>query len=144
MSFVLASLLLVVSLVCWLGQVITLLAPDLAVRLSLCEAETDVEPSYWADIRGEALWDSMTLWTMVAAAALLLAGRAEWALFGLVGGGMYLYFAGRGIVTRLAMQRRGLRIGAATNVRLGLVALGLWGGTAIFTIVAAVRALAIG
>jgi hypothetical protein len=78
---------------------------------------------------------------MVAAGALLVADQPAWAYFGLVGGGMFLYFAGRGIATRLAMQRRGLRIGSPQSVRTGLIALAAWGAMALATIVAAVRAL---
>ena len=129
------------ALLAWGGQVVSWLAPATAVRLTLMEAEDDVEPTYWADIRGEALWDTFTLWTMVVAGVLLIADSSAWPYFGLVGGGTYLYFSGRGIVTRLAMMRRGLRIGATKNVRLGLALLGVWGFMALVTIVAAVAEL---
>jgi hypothetical protein len=104
---------IVLSLLAWGGQAISWLSPATAERLSLTESEDTVEPVYHADIRGEALWDTLALWTMVVAGVLLVAGNEAWAYFGLVGGGMYLYFAGRGIVTRAAMQRRGFRIGTA-------------------------------
>ncbi|MCP3853573.1 MAG: hypothetical protein GY698_02415 [Actinomycetia bacterium] len=131
----------VLSLVCWGGQLIAWLAPATAQRLGLMEAETDVEPVYWADIRGEAAWDSLSLWPMVIAGALLMAGQDSWAYFGLVGGGAYLYFAGRGIIVRLAMRRRALRIGGADRVRVGLIALAVWGAMATITIVAALVSL---
>ncbi len=126
----------------WGGQILTRLSPATATRLSLVEAEDSVEPVYWADIQGEALWDSLSLWTLVAAGFLLIAGHSAWALLGLVGGGMYVYFAGRGILTRLELQRGGFRIGQPGSVRLGLVALGVWGVAGLVTIVAAVAALA--
>ncbi len=78
---------------------------------------------------------------MVVAGILLIIDEPAWAYFGLVGGGMYVYFAGRGIFTRLAMQRRGLKIGAPANVRLGLVFLAVWGVMGLITIVAAASAL---
>jgi len=129
------------SLLGWGGQTISWLRPDTAVRLSLVEAEEDVEPSYWADIRGEARWDAATLWTMVAAGVLLIVDQPAWAYLGLVGGGMYVYFAGRGIVTRREMARRGFRIGAPANVRIGYVFLAIWGVMGSITIVAAIFAL---
>ena len=95
------------SLLAWGGQILAWLAPDLAVRLTVMEPEDSVEPTYWADIRGEAPFDFITLWTMVVAGVLLILDQASWAYFGLVGGGMYVYFAGRGIFTRIAMERRG-------------------------------------
>lgn len=124
------------SLLCWGGQTIAWLAPATAVKLTLMEAEDDVEPTYWADIRGEAAWDFLTLWTLVVAGVLLIADNPAWAYFGLVGGGMYVYFSGRGIFTRIAMQRRRLRIGAEKSVMVGLIFLAIWGVTGLAMIVA--------
>ncbi len=129
------------SLLCWGGQVISWFAPSLAVRLTLMEAQDTVEASYFADIRGEALWDTLTLWTMVPAGILLAVDNPAWAGFGLVGGGMYLYFAGRGIITRALMRRRGSRIGSPRNVTWGFALLLIWGVMALITITAAVLAL---
>lgn len=125
----------------WGGQAIAWLAPDTAVKLGLMEAEDEVESAYWADIRGEASWDFFTLWTMLAGGILLIVAEPAWAYFGLVGGGVYVYFAGRGIFTRVAMQRRGLRIGTPLNLRLGYGLLTVWGVMALITIIAAVMAL---
>ena len=133
--------LILLSLLAWGGQTISWLKPETAVKLSLMEAAEDVEPTFWADIRGEAPWDALTLWTMVVAGILLVANVDSWAYFGLVGGGMYVYFAGRGIFTRLAMRRRNLRIGAPSSVTAGLTFLALWGVMGVITIAAAVAAL---
>lgn len=129
------------SMLCWGGQLIAWLAPGAAVKLSLMEAEEDVEASFWADIRGEVVWDALTLWTMVIAGVLVILDKPSWAYFGLVGGGIYVYFAGRGILTRLAMQRRGLRIGSPANVTVGLAFLTIWGLMGLITVVAALSAL---
>ena len=141
MEIVWGIVVVVLSGLAWGGQTIAWLAPDTAVKLGLMEAEDDVEPTYWADIRGEALWDFLTLWTMVVAGFLLIVGEPVWAYFGLVGGGMYAYFAGRGILTRMAMQRRGLRVGSPRNLKLGYSLLTTWGAMAVITIVAAVVVL---
>lgn len=129
------------SMLAWAGQTIALLAPAAAVRWKLMEAEEDVEPTYWADVRAEALWDTLTLWVMVVAGVLLIADAAAWPYFGLAGGGMYLYFGGRGIIARVTMTRRGLRIGAPQSVRIGVVFLTLWTLMALVTIIAAAVAL---
>jgi hypothetical protein len=133
--------LIVLSLLCWGGQAVSWLAPARAARWSLTEGEDSVEPVYFADIRGEALWDTLTLWTMLLAGILLVADQPAWAYFGLVGGGMYAYFAGRGIATRMVMQGRGFRIGTAQNVAVGYAFLVIWGVMAVITIVAAIVAL---
>jgi len=132
---------LLLSLLAWLGQVISWRWPESAVRLSLREADADLEPVYGVDVNGEAIWDALILWTLPLAGVLLILDQPMWALFGLLGGGVYLYYAGRGIVTRALMRQRGYRIGSTQNVRLGYLFLGLWGAMAIVTIVAAAATL---
>lgn len=129
------------SLLCWGGQAIVLFSPESGVKLGLSESQDDVEPAFWADIRGEALWDFLTLWTMLVAGVLLIVGDPVWAYFGLVGGGSYVYFAGRGVSARVAMLRRELRVGSPQSVRLGFALLTIWGVMALITIAAAVVAL---
>lgn len=131
----------ILSVLCWGGQAISWMAPTTASRLGLSEAEEDVDPTYWADIRGEAVWDALTLWTLVVAGALLIVDNPAWPYFGLVGGGMYVYFAGRGILTRMTMQRGGHRIGAPANVKLAYAMLAVWGLMGLITIAAAIGAL---
>ena len=67
--------------------------------------------------------------------------EASWAYFGLVGGGMYLYFAGRGIALRVSMQRRGVRVGTPETLRTAYVASAIWGGVTLVTIALAVADL---
>ncbi len=128
------------SMLCWGGQAIVCFAPATGVKLGLAEAEAEVEPTFWADLRGEALWDFLSLWTLVVAGVLLIVDDSAWSYFGLVGGGMYVYFAGRGVATRIAMRRRGLRIGTPRSVKTGLVFLTIWGVMGLATIIAAVAA----
>lgn len=137
-----AVVLILFGLLAWAGQTLARFAPETAQALGLVEAEDAVEPLYWADIRGEALWDALTLWTLPVAGILLAIGHDAWPYFGLAGGGAYLYFAGRGILTRLEMQRGGFRIGAPNSVRVGFTMLGVWGVIAIVTIIAATDSLA--
>jgi hypothetical protein len=88
------------------------------------------------------MWDTFTLWTMVVAGVLPSVDSSAWPYFGLVGGGMYLYFGGRGLASRAAMRGQGLRIGAPENVRLGFVFSAIWSVMALITIIAAVIAFA--
>ncbi len=131
----------ILSLIAWVGQLVSWFAPERAVGLGLTEAESEVEPVFWLDTRAEALWDLLILWTMPVAGVLLIADHRWWPYFGLVGGGSYLYFAGRGIAVRRLMRRRGVRIGAPSSVMVGLMALAVWAVMAVITIVAAVVAL---
>ena len=134
--------LLGLGLLAWVGQLIAWLSVDTAVRLGLSEAEADVEPVFWADVRGEAAWDPFVLWTLPVAGILLILNNPAWVYFGLVGGGSYLYFAGRNLTTRSMLQARGIRIGTSNNIRMAYLFTTLWGLAAIITIVMAVAALA--
>ncbi len=141
MNLIWGVILIILTLLGWLGQVLTLFSHPLAARLGVAEHEADVDPAFFADIRGEAAWDAVTLWTLPLAGILLVLDNAAWAYFGLVGGGMYVYFAGRGIAARMAMQRRGIRIGEPESLKVAYTALVLWGLAAAITIVMAVADL---
>ena len=141
MNLIWGTVLIIFTLLGWLGQVITVFSAKISAKLGLSEPEADVDPAFFADVRGEAIWDTMTLWILPLAGLLLLLNSTWWAYFGLVGGGMYLYFAGRGTVTRLVMQRRGIRIGKPKTLKVIYLFLILWGMIAVVTIIMAVKAL---
>jgi hypothetical protein len=122
-----ALVVLLLSLLAWIGQVVSATSPKLAVRWGLTEPESDVDAAFYADVRAECAWDALTLWTLTAAAILLLLSAQAWRPFGLIGGGMYLYFAGRGIAQRLTMRRRGIAVGKPSTVKSAYVLLALWG-----------------
>lgn len=143
MNIIWGAILTIFSLLGWLMQAITVLSPKAATRLGLTEPESDVDPAFYADVRGEAYWDTIILWILPVAGILLLLNNTLWAYFGLVGGGMYLYFAGRGILTRLAMQRHGIRIGMPKTLTAIYIFLILWGLIAVVTIIMAIRELSV-
>ncbi|MGB7116653.1 MAG: hypothetical protein WBD56_10945 [Anaerolineales bacterium] len=141
MNFIWGAILIIFTgILCWLGQVINASSPTLAARLGLTEPESDVDPTYFVDGRGEAIWDALILWTLPVAGILLILNSPWWVYFGLVGGGMYLYFAGRMLVVRLAMQRHGIRIGKPETVKLYNAVLILWGLLGVVTIIMALAA----
>lgn len=141
MNIIWGVILLIISSIGYFGQVITAFWPGTAARLGLTEPETDVDSTFYADVRGEAFWDTIVLWTLPVAGVLLVINNHTWVYFGLVGGGMYLYFAGRGIVVRREMLHRGIRIGDSGNLKIAYVFLTLWGLAAVITIVMAIAEL---
>ena len=141
MNIIWGVILIIISSLGWLGQLITAINPVLAANLGLTELESDVDSTFYADVRGEAYWDTYVLWTLPAAGILLLLDNPIWVYFGLIGGGMYLYFAGRGIVVRRIMQRNAIRIGSAETLKLGYLFLSIWGLSAIITIFTAIFAI---
>jgi hypothetical protein len=134
-------LILFTLILCWLGQVINATSPTFAAKIGLAEPESDVDPTFFVDGRGEAIWDALILWLLPVAGVLLLFEKPAWAYFGLAGGGMYLYFTGRMLIVRLVMQRHGIRIGKSQTVKLYNGILILWGLIAVVTIIMAVAAL---
>jgi len=141
MEVIWGTLLTILTLVGWLGQVIYAISPQRGAKLGVGEAEADVDPVFYIDTRGEAIWDAMIIWTLPVAGILLILNNPFWIYYGLVGGGSYLYFAGRNLTTRFLMQRQGIRIGTAFNIKIGYLFLVLWGLAAIITISMAVATL---
>jgi len=141
MNILWGIILTILSSIGYFGQVLTAFWPDTAAKLGLTEPESEVDPAFFADVRGEAFWDTAILWTLPVAGVLIILNSSIWPYFGLVGGGMYLYFAGRGIVVRKEMQRRGIRIGTDDALKVAYVFLTLWGLAAGITIIMAIVAL---
>ena len=135
MNIVWGIILTAISALGWSGQVITVFWPRTAVKLGLCEPKADVDPVFFADVRGEAIWDTMILWTLPVAGVLLILAQPLWVYFGLVGGGVYLYFSGRGLVVRKVMRGRGIRIGKPDTLVVANIFLLVWGLTAVVTVV---------
>ena len=132
---------IVVGAIAWLGQTISALSPPLAARLGVAESESDVDPVFWADVRSEAVWDAATLWTLPVSGVLFLVGQAGWTSLALIGGGIFLYFSGRGIAQRIAMGRRGIRLGKPEMVGFFYAALIVWGLAGVASIAMATSVL---
>jgi hypothetical protein len=111
MDIIWGILLIVFGLIAWGGQILSALRPRFAEKLGLMEPKADVDIAFYADTRGEAKWDSITLWSLPLAGVLIILNNPSWIYFGMVGGGIYLYFAGRAIFTRLELKKRSIRIG---------------------------------
>ena len=141
MNIIWGIILTIISSLGYFGQAITAFWPETATKLGLTEPEADVDPTFYVDVRGEAYWDTAILWTLPVAGVLLMLNSPVWVYFGLVGGGMYLYFAGRGIVVRRVMQRRGIRIGMPEALKVNYIFLAFSGLVAVITIIMAITAL---
>jgi hypothetical protein len=134
-------LLIVFGVIAWGGQALSALTPRFAAKLGLIEPESEVDTAFYADVLGEARWDSLTLWTLPLAGLLIILNCSLWIYFGLVGGSMYLYFAGRAIFTRLLLKRKGVRIGKPELLKIYFIFITLWGIIGLATIIKAVKAL---
>ena len=143
MDIIWGLLLIVFGLIGWGGQVLSALTPKYAQKIGLMEPEADLDIAFYADARGEARWDSITLWTLPFAGLLIILNNPLWTYFGMVGGSMYLYFAGRAIFTRLELKQRGVRIGKPELLKVYYIFVTLWGLIGLATIIKAAKALSL-
>ncbi len=141
MDIIWGILLIVFGLIAWGGQVLSALTPKFATKLGIIEPEAEVDDAFYADVRGEAKWDSITLWTLPFAGLLIILNSSLWIFFGIIGGSMYLYFAGRAVFTRLELKQRGVRIGNPELLKVYFIFVTLWGLIGLATVVKAVNAL---
>jgi hypothetical protein len=141
MDIIWGILLIVFGLIAWGGQVLSALTPKYAQRIGLMEPEADVDPAFCADVCGEAKWDSLTLWTLPFAGLLIILSKPLWIYFGIIGGTMFLYFAGRAIFTRLELIRKEVRIGKPELLKMYFIFATLWGLIGLATIIKAVKTL---
>ena len=141
MEIIWGIILIVFGLLAWGGQVLSAFAPKYAQRIGLMEPEEDVDPAFYADVRGEAKWDSVTLWTLPFAGILIILNSQLWIYFGMVGGSIYLYFAGRAILTRIELKKRVVRIGKPELLKTYYIFASLWGLIGLATITKAVNLL---
>ena len=141
MNLIWGIILVSVTLKCWIGQIIIAFSPKVAAKIKIIEPESDVNQTFFADMRGEAIWDAITLWILPFSGMLLVLNNSLWTYFGLVGGGMYLYFVGRTITSHLIMQRHGIHIGRSKKLKVKYIILTLWGLVAVITIIMAATTL---
>ena len=141
MNLIWGIILFSITLKCWIGQVIIAYSPRVATKINIIEAESDLDQTFFLDMRGSAIWDAISLWTLPFAGILLIFDNSLWTYFGLIGGGMYLYFVGRGIASQLLLQRYKIHIGRSKKLKVKLLVHALWGFVAIVTIIMAVMDL---
>ena len=86
MNIIWGIIVIVISVIAWLGQTIAALSPTTAEKLGVTESEADVDPTFHADGRGEAFWDMVTLWILPVAGILLVVNNPLWIYFGILNG----------------------------------------------------------
>ena len=141
MNLIWGIILVSVTLKCWIGQIIIAFTPKIAEKIKIIEPKSYMDPTFFLDMHGTAIWDAISLWTLPLAGILLILNNTLWTYFGLIGGGMYLYFVGRGIASCLTMQRHGIKIGRSKKLKVKYMILTLWGFIAIVTIIMAIATL---
>ena len=136
---------LVLGLVCWIGQTLVVFAPRIAVRLGVGEPEQELDRSmYLFERYSQGIPDILLTWMLPASALMMLLGWDHWPILALVGGGVYLYFPSVFIITRIVLKRDGKKIGKPASVWTAYLLGGLWTISAIYMIALAVDELTAG
>lgn len=139
---VLAIAVIVLGLICWLGQTLAIFAPRVAVKLGLSEPEEDVDRSMHLFERySQGIMDVLLTWILPASALMMLLGYEHWPILALVGGGVYLYFPGVFSITRIVLKKNGMKIGSPASEISAYVFGTLWTLSAVGMIALAVAEL---
>lgn len=105
----------------WLGQLISGINYPMAQRLGLQESNEGTDPLFRCAETNSARWDSLVLWTLVAAGVLMLMDHPWWPVLSLVAGGIYLDAAGREFAKSLSLHKSGVRIGTWKEMKTAKV-----------------------
>ena len=138
----LGVLVIVLGLICWLGQTLMVFAPRVAIKLGVGEPEEDVDRSMYLFERfSQGIMDVLLTWMLPASAFMMLRGYEHWPVLALVGGGVYLYFPGVFSITRIVLKRNGMKIGRPASEVSAYVFGAVWILSAIYMIALAVAEL---
>lgn len=120
-------LVLVLGLLAWVGQALSFFLPSVAVRLGVLEPEADVDPTLRIlEAKAEGLIDIFLIWTLPAAALLMILEHPAWPYLALVGGGVFLYFSGLIMLTRVFLKKAGKKVGSSASERTTYLFGSLW------------------
>ena len=130
-----AILVIILGLICWLGQTLVVFAPATAVRFGVGEPEGDVDRSmYLFERYSQGIMDILLTWMLPASALMMLLDIDNWEILALIGAGVYLYFPGVFIITRIVLKRDLKKVGQPSSEFAAYVFGGLWTLSAVYMI----------
>ncbi len=142
LTTIIGVLVIVLGLICWVGQSLVVVAPDLAIRLGVGEPEDELDRSMYLFERwSQGIPDIALTWMLPTAALLMLLNVGIWPVLALIGGGIYLYFPAVFIITRIVLRRDGKKIGKPGSVATAYILGVCWMISALIMIALAVSAL---
>ena len=144
METVLALMVIVLGLICWLGQTLVVFAPAVAVKLGVNEKEDDIDRSmYLFERYSQGIMDFLLAWLLPASALMMFVQYEHWPIFALVGAGVYLYFPGVFSITRIVLKRDGFKVGGRASEITAYVFGALWVLSALCMILLATAELGV-
>jgi hypothetical protein len=142
MTGIIGITVIVVGLICWIGQSLAVVALPIAIKIGLFEPEIEVDPSMFLFERySQGIMDRLLTWILPFSAFLMVLENRYWPLFALIGGGVYLYFPGVFMIMRIVLKRHGMKVGRPSSVSAAYVFGWIWTLSSITMIVLAIREL---
>ena len=139
LTTILGILVIVLGLVCWLGQTLVVFTPRVAEKLGVGEPEDELDRSMYLFERfSQGIPDILLTWMLPASALMLLLDIDYWPILALVGGGVYLYFPSVFSITRIVLKRDGKNVGSSASQATAYMFGALWTLSAIYMIVRAI------
>lgn len=130
------------GLICWVGQTMAVFFLPTAIKLGLFEPEHEVDPTmYLFERMSQGIMDVLLTWILPFSALLMILGQPSWPIFALVGGGVYLYFPGVFMITRIVLKQKGKSVGRPSSVKTANICGTLWVLSAITMIALAAMEL---
>ena len=144
MEITIGIVVIIVGLIGWIGQSLAVFALPTAVKLGVFEPEEDVERGMWLIERfSQGVMDVLLTWMLPLAGMLMILDHILWPILALIGGGVYLYFPGVFIITRIVLKKRGLKIGSRSAELTAYVFGSIWIISAVTMIGLAIKKLVI-
>ncbi len=136
---ILVGLVILLGLICWIGQTLVVFAPGIAEKLGVNEPEEEIDRSmYLYERYSQGIPDFLLTWMLPASALMKLLEYELWPILALVGGGVYLYFPSVFSITRIVLKQDGYRVGRPASQLTAYVLGALWTLSAVYMIVLAV------
>ena len=142
MQTIIGIVVIVVGLIAWVGQSLSLLVPTIAIKLGLCEPEEEMDQSlYIIETKAQGLSDMLLGWTLPLSGILMIFDHKLWPILALIGGGTYIYFSAVIMLSRIFLKKRGKKVGRQSSENSAYVFGSIWILSAITMIVLATKEL---
>ena len=142
METVISVIVILVGIICWVGQTLSFVAPEIAVKLSLCEPEKEMDQTlYIIETKAHGLTDMLLSWILPISGLLMILKHPLWPIFSLVGGGIYINFSSVFILHRVFLKRQNIKIGRPESEKVAYIFGAVWIISSIIMIVMATTKL---
>lgn len=133
---VLDIVLVAVCLIAFLGQLLCLIAPDLATKVGVSDQKELVEKAHYIiEGKAEAVADSLLLWVLPLGILLKIFGIDSWQVVTLIGSGIYMYFSILIVLTRIFLRKHQLKYGTNEMYKMTILFGMIWFLTGVYYLV---------